>query len=128
MNKGLLIFLLLIPAFAAVGYDLYVYYENQDEGFKFTDLGWLWEHYSPDTHKYAFDQIGEEKWVQYVVPVLSLPALVIALILGATILFFVIVIRAMSSLSASKFAPKSKKGGLGRERDGGKKKFEYKRR
>ncbi len=128
MNKGLLIFVLLIPALAALGYDAYVFYENQEEGFKLSDLGWLWTTYHMESHDYAYQEIGEESWRKYVVPILSLPCVVAALIFAAIILMIVLLIQGLSSLGSGKVSGHKKKGGLGRERSGSQKKFSYKRK
>lgn len=125
MNKGLLIFILLIPAFAALGYDAYVFYENQEEGFKLTDLGWLWTNYHQGSHDSLYEQIGEDQWKQYMLPVLQLPAVIVALILGGTIFVLTLLLKGLGSLGS--VSRGSKKGGLGRDRDS-KKKFQYNRR
>lgn len=128
MNKGFLIFLLLIPVIAALGYDAYVYYENQEEGFKLSDLGWLWTTYSQDTHDQAFQQLGEESWRKYVVPILKLPTVVAMVIFAVVILMIVLLIQGLASIGSGKFSSKGNKKTLGRDRSKKNKQFQYNRK
>lgn len=127
MNKSVVIFLLLIPILAALGHDAWYYYEHQDEDPSISALGWLWKTYLPESHDSMFEMIGEEKWNQYVFPVLALPSVLAAVILDALIVLLVLIVRSLASLGSGKFTPKKQKNALGRDR-GGQKKFEYKRR
>lgn len=48
--KKLLFILLLLPGFASLGHDAYIYYENPDKGVRLTDLGALWDKYHKESH------------------------------------------------------------------------------
>ncbi len=48
--KKLLFIILLIPGFASIGHDAYIYYENPDKGVRITDLGALWDKYHKESH------------------------------------------------------------------------------
>ena len=128
MNKGFLIFILLIPAIAALGYDAFVYYENQEEGFKLSDLGWLWTNYYPDSHDYAFQEVGKESWVKYVLPILKLKTVVAAVIFAALIFSIVLLIQMLASMGSGKFSSKKNEKSLGRDRSKKDKKFQYNRK
>lgn len=48
--RKILFFLLLLPAVAALGHDAYFFYQNQDKGFRLTDLGAFWDKYHKESH------------------------------------------------------------------------------
>ena len=59
--KKLLFILLLLPAFAALGHDIYFFTQNQDKGFRLSDLGKLWDTYHKESHdqwKVKVDEFG----------------------------------------------------------------------
>ena len=129
MNKGIIIFLLIVPALLALGFDAYLYYKDQEEGFKLTDLGWLWIHYDEASHNYSMEQMGDKNWVQYMVPLLKLPLVAVALIFSGILLFVIIMIKGLSSIGSGNFLlpARRKKKDLGRDR-GSKKQFKYNRK
>ncbi|MCK5374041.1 MAG: hypothetical protein KAJ40_02040 [Alphaproteobacteria bacterium] len=49
MRKFLFI-LLLVPFFASVGHDIYLYYQNPDKGVRISDVGVLWDKYHKESH------------------------------------------------------------------------------
>lgn len=55
--RKILFFLLLLPALAALGHDVYMFTQNQDKGFRLSDLGWLWDKYHKESH---------DQWKNYV--------------------------------------------------------------
>ena len=88
-----LLVLLLIPFLLGLGHDVYFNYFADDakikafkkmqidpEEFLISDLGWVWNEYSPNTMETMRDSTEQESWVSYVDPVLQLPTMVVGLI------------------------------------------------
>ena len=134
--KLLLIFLVLLFPILAVGHDVYYYYEHQEEGFKFSQIGWVWKNYHAESHTSALEIIGVPPWKQYITPILSMPSIIFGLAISGIIL--ILVFLAISLQMLSKVGHRGKKSGrggkqmsrdssLGRGRERGQK-FEYKRR
>jgi hypothetical protein len=97
----LLGFLFALLPLAAIGHDGYVAYQHPEMGdpltaFKltgFSDLGWLWTHYSPDTFKTARDTLNPGTW-KLLDPILEQKTVLIA----AVPLILLIVIRLMADM------------------------------
>lgn len=79
MRGGSLVFVLLIPAFVALGHDIYLFYINFAQSqsltldlvmkeFKFSDLGFIWTTYDEASYKSIFDTTDPETWawIEYV--------------------------------------------------------------
>lgn len=96
MVKALaVLFALLIVA--AIGHDVYVAYTHPEVGqfpqsFHFSDLGWIWTTYSPDTYKSARESIGPDAFRTWLDPILSQRTAVLAAI-PLIILLVVVAIR-----------------------------------
>ncbi len=45
MLARFLLFIFAIPVLAALGHDLYLFYENQEKGFNFATIGFIWSQY-----------------------------------------------------------------------------------
>ena len=70
----LLIFVLLIPAFIALGHDIYLFYANHvndplmvstgmiEERFKFSAFGFIWTNYEPESYKAVARSMSPENW------------------------------------------------------------------
>ena len=70
----MLIFVLLIPAFIALGHDIYLFFSNEvadplmvstrmvEEKFKFSAFGFIWTNYWPDGYKAAATSMSPENW------------------------------------------------------------------
>lgn len=70
----LLIFVLLIPAFIALGHDVYLFFSNHvsdplmvstgliEEKFKFSAFGFIWTNYEPESYKAAARSMNPENW------------------------------------------------------------------
>jgi len=58
MRKFLLI-LLFLPMVASLGHDVYIYQQNPDKGFRFWDLGALWDRYHKESHDQWKIKLGE---------------------------------------------------------------------
>ncbi len=48
--RKFIFFLLLIPALASLGHDIYIYQQNPDKGFHFFAIGALWDKYHKESH------------------------------------------------------------------------------
>ena len=127
MNKGLIIFLLVFPAIIALGFDVYMYYQEQEEGWKLTDLGWLWTTYHPESHDSMYQEFGPEKWKQYMLPLLQLPVAAAVFILSCVLVLIIMIFKGLATLGSGSFSSKRKKTDLGRDR-GAKKQFKYNRK
>lgn len=86
----LLCFILAIPAFAALGHDIYLTYQDQDftKTMMFSDVGYLWTTYSPESYAWAKDHIDPGTWEVFLTPFLEQTTVLIALI--PAILTFII--------------------------------------
>ncbi len=69
--RKLLFFILLLPAIVSLGHDVYIYTQDQSKGFRFSDVGALWDKYHKESHDQwknklheAEDIIGELSPVQ----------------------------------------------------------------
>jgi hypothetical protein len=49
-------FLVALPAIAALGHDAYLYYINQPKPFDMAALGFIWTNYEPDSYKWVVEQ------------------------------------------------------------------------
>lgn len=54
--RKLLLLLAFLPLIAAIGHDVYNFTQNQEKGFHFADIGWIWSKYDPASHR----QVNEE--------------------------------------------------------------------
>tara|TARA_R110001592_G_scaffold29350_7_gene106565 strand:+ start:10267 stop:10845 length:579 start_codon:yes stop_codon:yes gene_type:complete len=48
--RKFIFFLLLLPIFASLGHDLYIFQQNPDKGFHLSALGALWDKYHKESH------------------------------------------------------------------------------
>ncbi len=68
-------FILLLPALAALGHDIYIAYNSDElnvpDGLYFSDLGWIWVNYSPATYDWARESIDPTLWSGVVDPFLQ---------------------------------------------------------
>lgn len=51
MNVRTFVYLVALPALVALGHDCYLLYENLDNGFKFSSLGFIWTTYHPESYR-----------------------------------------------------------------------------
>ncbi len=61
--RKLIFFLLLIPAIASLGHDVYFFTQDQSKGFQLSDTGALWDKYHKQSHdqwKNKVQGIGEQ--------------------------------------------------------------------
>jgi hypothetical protein len=87
------LFILLLPFFAAIGHDVYYsYFLDEDkmkkverlqidhEDYTISDLGWIWNTYSPETMQQARQSVEPEIWVEKVDPILQYPTMIVGLV------------------------------------------------
>ncbi len=97
-----LLVILLIPFLAGLGHDVYFNYFSDDEKvreikalridpekFLVSDLGWVWNEYSPNTMETARTMMEPETWVSKLDPVLQLPTMIVGLIPWAITLIYI---------------------------------------
>jgi len=79
----LFLFIILLPALAAIGHDGYLFYENQpEEGFRLASLGFIWTTYHLESYKQAVEMLEPDVWA-YINEILAFPAVYVALALAA---------------------------------------------
>lgn len=74
--------LLLVPAAAAMGHDLYLYFTGKNTGLEFSALGFLWTQYLPESFEYISGALGPELWAK-INPILAYPAVYVGLAFAA---------------------------------------------
>lgn len=88
-----LLLILLVPFLLGLGHDLYINYLSDDEKirelkalrvdpdkFMMSDLGWVWQEYSPASLEVVRDTFGVATWEAEVDPVLKQPTLLVTII------------------------------------------------
>lgn len=77
-----LFFILAIPVIAALGHDIYITYHDQNfnKTMMFSDVGYLWTHYSPETYDWAKKNLSQKTWSNFLTPFLEQMTLLIAAI------------------------------------------------
>jgi hypothetical protein len=131
---SVLIFFLCLPIVAALGHDIYITYhdENYNKAMMFSDIGYLWTHYSKDTYDWARENVDKGTWKKFIGPFLEQRTLLIAS-LPLIITFAVIAVLKLFRLTPSqkqvRVAKGHKKGNFGFEgTDKGKSRMKYKRK
>lgn len=127
----LFMFIVLIPALAALGFDIYLFYMNQDNGFMLSTPGYLLTHYEPDAYKWLVGNTGD--YWPYVNFVLAQKSVYIGVVFA---LFFWLLLGILKLLGLPPFrgeAANYSTGGIGSNRSkeilGGKTvKMKYKRK
>ena len=60
--RKFIFFLLLLPAVLALGHDIYIFSQEQEKGFRLSDVGALWDKYHKESHdqwKVKLQEVGE---------------------------------------------------------------------
>ena len=96
----LLCFFLALLPLAVLGHDLYLAYQEAeqarvqfgDKPINFTDVGFLWVQYSPDTYDWARRSVTPQTWKSMADPLLQQTALIVtavpvSLLAGVLIVF-----------------------------------------
>lgn len=76
------LFLVTLPLLAAIGHDLYFFYENPDQGFKLSALGFLWTQYSPESYQWVATNLSEGIW-KLVTKILTFEAAIVTFAIAA---------------------------------------------
>ena len=138
----LLCFLLALLPLGILAHDLYLAYQEAERSrvefgskpINFSDIGWLWVQYSPDTYDWARRSVDADIWKNIVDPLSQQTALILAVVpvtLLASILTLVRVLKDMPIMVQVRSGGRQKKadGGIaikGLEKK--KKKLSYKRK
>lgn len=83
MKLFVLFFFLLIPAMAALGFDLWLAYgQTMDfsKPLELSSVGWLWVKYAEDNFNMMRQTIDPESWGMYIKPLLSQKLVTVALL------------------------------------------------
>lgn len=97
----LLCFLLTLLPLGVLAHDLYLAYQEAEQAHvqfgekpvNFTDVGFLWVQYSPDTYDWARRTTTPETWRNIIDPLLQKTALILAIIPVAILTSVLIVFR-----------------------------------
>ena len=141
-NFILIGFILALPALSVLGHDVYRAYNNTAlqgaDRFAFSDVGWLWIHYSPDSYDWAHNTFDADMWNDIIDPVLQQHAFYVAAVpfaLFLAIVFFMKLFglgsfegRGFFQLFGRTGKSKMKKGDFSFSGAGAKKKAKYKRK
>lgn len=108
----LLTFIFLLPAFAALGHDLYIAYGANEEKleqlqaldinpgqFHLSDIGHLWVVYAPDSLNDVRSNVSLSTWENFIAPLLEQTAVIVALV-PVILLHFINAIMWMLGLGA----------------------------
>lgn len=106
-----LIFLVTLPAIVALGHDVYLYYENQDRGFMFSALGWIWTQYHPESYEWTVEQTAPDTW-RYINNILALKATVVTIGFAVVVYALILLLSLLfgEKQSGSKFDKSLKRG------------------
>ena len=118
---GIIIFILLIPALAALGHDCYLFYAEYgyqgnfsldflEEKFKFSALGYLWTTYDIDSYKMAVEMTAPDNWA-IIDKVLTIKAFYAGLGFAG---FWIVVFLLLSFIGKGPFASSKMSGGGGK--------------
>lgn len=68
-------FVVILPALAALGHDIWYAFTPEraslTQPFYFTDLGWLWLRYAPDSFGWLTRAVDADIWEKYFKPVMA---------------------------------------------------------
>ncbi len=76
-----MIFLCMIPFFAAIGHDIYLFMQNAENGFQFSAAGYVWTQYSPTSYAVFMTQ-DRPGLIEFITGILSIKFVVLMFILG----------------------------------------------
>lgn len=135
----ILCFLLALLPLAVLGHDIYLAYLAAEEAnvsfgsrpILFSDVGWLWVTYAPESYDWARAEISTDQWKEWVDPVLQQTALIAAAVPVVCMTALVLVLKILQGLPfISRLKPSRKKssGDFAIGGEGAKKKMIYKRK
>lgn len=141
MSSGakLLCFLLLIPFFLAMGFDIYVNSGAQGgtipniesidlANFQSSDLGYILVTYQPDLYDIAKLSISEQAWAKWVDPILRMNTYVVALAPLGLFCIWILIAKVLGIWPFEPHLPKVGSKSVRDDRGLSKQKFKYKRR
>lgn len=128
-----LLLFLALPVLGALGHDVYITYQDQDftKEMMFSDVGYLWTHYHPESYNWAHRNFSPENWQYLVAFVLEQKTILVAavpLLLAAAILAVLRLLGLPPFRDAGSMVNFKKKGfgfGSGDKKQG---RFKYKRK
>lgn len=137
-----LLFLLCIPAIAALGFDLWLAYgENMDfsKPLELSSVGWLWVKYAESNYNMIRESIDPATWTGFVKPILSQKLVTVALLPVYIAVPIMLVMKTFGLgsyegngwLNSSRFSQKKNQKGYTYDADlgdGPRKKMKYNRR
>ncbi len=129
----LLLSFLILPVLGALGHDIYITYKDQnfDKPMMFSDVGYLWTHYSPETYDLAHQSLAHDTWLNIITPLLEQMTVVVSavpFVLSAIILLILKLLRLPPFSDGARVGSFKKKGfgfGSGDKKQG---KFKYNRK
>ena len=128
----LLCFILAIPAFVALGHDIYLTYQEQDftKTMMFSDVGYLWTTYSPETYAWAKENFEPGTWDAFLTPLLEQTTVLVALVPSIVAFIIAMLLKTLglppfAAARAGKTTGKNFSFGSGDRQQG---KFKYKRK
>ena len=76
----LLLTFLILPVLGALGHDIYITYQDQDfnKPMMFSDVGYLWTHYHPESYNWARSNFSPESWSYLVTFILEQKTMLVA--------------------------------------------------
>lgn len=92
---AVLCFLLVLPILAVLGHDIYVTYQDQDftKRMMFSDVGYLWTNYDPDTYEWAKKNVDQDTWDNLLTPFLEMTSVIVAAIPALVIFSLLLILR-----------------------------------
>jgi hypothetical protein len=132
----LLFFILCLLPVGALAHDLYLAYQDAqqsnvqfgDKPLRFSDIGWLWIQYSPDTYDWARRGVNPETWRRLIDPVLGQTALIATLVPPALIGALIVVLKLLKNTALGHRMGNAGKGGISLHGDKSKGRVSYKRK
>ncbi len=127
----LFMFVLALPALVALGHDAWLYYQNQDMGFQFAALGFIWTKYHPESYRWAVETTEPAGYWPYINEILAQKAVVVGAVFAG---FFYVIFGILKALGVWPFNEETVQTFSGSRRTGeilGDKKtarFKYKRK
>ncbi|MCB9988042.1 MAG: hypothetical protein H6868_01765 [Rhodospirillales bacterium] len=95
---GLICFLLALPFLAVLGHDVYIAYGRAEEDymmiletFQWSDLGWLWVQYAPDSYDWVKASLNPAVWEGVVGPLLEQTAALVFAVPALVVYVYLIV-------------------------------------
>lgn len=101
--------LFFLFALAALGHDIYVWYNGNGHPFAFAALGWISKTYLPAEHQITIDALGVETFNQILTPILKIPAFFMAVGLAAFVYAVDLIQRTIKNLNPGRGKDRDRK-------------------